>query len=234
MGAVIMSPASGLYFNFAPTSMAAGNVVPLIFLIAMVVTLPTALSYASLSRSLPSSGSAYTWMRRAVGPVSGVYTGWILNGFYLLAQVVLPGIGALYFNAILSQIGIPTGFLTWAIGVLLMALIVVAVNYRGIDLSVKSTLVFMLIESIVVLALMVTIFVVRGSHGEFGVHDAVNTFNPGAATGGTAAIFVALIFDYINGFHDAANSIATVVSTRVFSRIASGWKTARNRRATRS
>src|SRR5579862_4183483 len=28
-------------------------------------------------------------------------------------------------------------------------------------------------------------------------------------------ITVALIFDYINGFHDAANSIATVVSTRV-------------------
>src|SRR6476660_7251024 len=30
-------------------------------------------------------------------------------------------------------------------------------------------------------------------------------------------IFVALFFDYINGFHDAANSIATVVSTRVLS-----------------
>lgn len=28
-------------------------------------------------------------------------------------------------------------------------------------------------------------------------------------------IFVALIFDFINGFHDSANSIATVVSTRV-------------------
>jgi PiT family inorganic phosphate transporter len=32
-----------------------------------------------------------------------------------------------------------------------------------------------------------------------------------------ALIAVALIFDYINGFHDAANSIATVVSTRVLS-----------------
>jgi len=32
-----------------------------------------------------------------------------------------------------------------------------------------------------------------------------------------ALIFVALLFDYINGFHDAANSIATVVSTRVLS-----------------
>jgi PiT family inorganic phosphate transporter len=30
-------------------------------------------------------------------------------------------------------------------------------------------------------------------------------------------IAVALVFDYVNGFHDAANSIATVVSTRVLS-----------------
>ena len=28
-------------------------------------------------------------------------------------------------------------------------------------------------------------------------------------------IFVALVFDFLNGFHDAANSIATIVSTRV-------------------
>src|ERR1700758_5313312 len=30
-------------------------------------------------------------------------------------------------------------------------------------------------------------------------------------------ILVALIFDFLNGFHDSANSIATVVSTRVLS-----------------
>src|SRR5205809_7267933 len=37
-------------------------------------------------------------------------------------------------------------------------------------------------------------------------------------------ITLALIFDFINGFHDAANSIATVVSTRVLSpAIAVGW-----------
>ena len=30
-------------------------------------------------------------------------------------------------------------------------------------------------------------------------------------------LLVALTFDFINGFHDAANSIATVVSTRVLS-----------------
>src|SRR2546428_12494427 len=37
-------------------------------------------------------------------------------------------------------------------------------------------------------------------------------------------IAVALFFDYTNGFHDAANSIATVVSTRVLSpRFAVVW-----------
>ena len=30
-------------------------------------------------------------------------------------------------------------------------------------------------------------------------------------------IILALVFDYINGFHDAANSIATIVSTKVLS-----------------
>src|SRR5882724_5054479 len=30
-----------------------------------------------------------------------------------------------------------------------------------------------------------------------------------------AIILVALVFDYINGFHDAANSVATIVATRV-------------------
>src|SRR3954470_19768110 len=37
-------------------------------------------------------------------------------------------------------------------------------------------------------------------------------------------VLVALGFDYVNGFHDAANSIATVVSTRVLSpRMAVAW-----------
>lgn len=40
----------------------------------------------------------------------------------------------------------------------------------------------------------------------------------------TITVLVALVFDYLNGFHDAANSIATVVSTRVLSpKLAVAW-----------
>src|SRR5579884_4147728 len=42
-------------------------------------------------------------------------------------------------------------------------------------------------------------------------------------------VITALIFDFLNGFHDAANSIATVVSTRVLSpRLAVVWAAAFN------
>ena len=42
-------------------------------------------------------------------------------------------------------------------------------------------------------------------------------------------VLVALIFDFFNGFHDAANSIATVVSTRVLSpKLAVAWAAAFN------
>src|ERR1044071_4636077 len=44
-----------------------------------------------------------------------------------------------------------------------------------------------------------------------------------------ALIAVALIFDFLNGLHDAANSIATVVSTRVLSpNVAVIWAAAFN------
>src|SRR4051794_34385625 len=214
LGAIIMSPASGLYFNFTPTEAAAGTVVPLIFLIAIVVTLPTALSYAALSRSLPSAGSAYTWVRRAINPNAGIFAGWILNGFYLLAQIVLPGIGALFFNDILAQIGIPTGYLTWAIGVLLMTGIVAAINYRGIDLSLKGTVIFMVLESAVVLALMLTIFIVQSRNGTFTGSDVARTFQPSAAMGGTAAIFAALVFGVqANVGFDAVSTLAEETHT---------------------
>jgi len=49
------------------------------------------------------------------------------------------------------------------------------------------------------------------------------TVNPGLALV-IITITIALIFDFLNGFHDAANSIATVVSTRVLSpRLAVLW-----------
>src|SRR5215210_9568447 len=47
--------------------------------------------------------------------------------------------------------------------------------------------------------------------------QASTTHAPGFIYLIIAFIFMALVFDFLNGFHDAANSIATIVSTRVLS-----------------
>src|SRR5207244_1180262 len=55
----------------------------------------------------------------------------------------------------------------------------------------------------------------RGHHAQDGLSRATHADMSGAVLLVALIIAVALAFDYINGFHDAANSIATVVSTRV-------------------
>src|SRR6266511_4170232 len=58
---------------------------------------------------------------------------------------------------------------------------------------------------------------VRRGRQRARVHDPETRLMSGAVWFVLAIVLVALVFDFINGFHDSANSIATVVSTRVLS-----------------
>jgi amino acid transporter len=210
IGAIIMSPAGGIYFNFGPMVQKAGAVVPFIFFIALLASLPTALSFAMVAREMPSAGSIYTWIWNATRPSLGLFVGWILMGFYLLAMIVLPGIFALFFNEFLNFFGVSTGYGTWAAGVVLTTIVVVLVDYLGITITVKTTIIFMIFESAVLLALALTIFAQGGYTG----HISTQPFNPAAAIGGSAAIFGALIFGIqSNVGYDAIPTLAEETRT---------------------
>src|SRR5436309_15331265 len=71
----ITSPAMGLYDLWGPMQVAAGPITPLIFLAAMLLTLPTAISYALLNHHAPSAGSASTWLWNSVSPSIGFLAG---------------------------------------------------------------------------------------------------------------------------------------------------------------
>lgn len=210
IGAIIMSPAGGIYFNFGPMVQKAGAVEPFIFLVALVASLPTALSFAMVAREMPSAGSVYTWIWNATRPSVGLFVGWILAGFYLLAMIVLPGIFALFFNEFLSFFGVSTGYGTWAVGVILTTAAVILVDYLGVTITVKATIIFMIFESAVLLALAFTIF----AKGGYAGHITAAPFNPGTAVGGTTAIFGALIFGIqANTGYDAIATLAEETRT---------------------
>ena len=90
LGAIMMSPALGLYGNWGPLAQDIGVIGPLIFALGLLIALPTAISYASIARVMPSSGSAYTWLWRSLTPAAGIFIGWILIGYYIVAVILQP------------------------------------------------------------------------------------------------------------------------------------------------
>src|SRR5687767_9565270 len=83
----ITSPAMGLYALWGPMQTAAGPITPLIFLAAMLLTLPTAISYALLNRERPSAAAAAAWLWQAVHPAAGFQAGLLMTTYFLMAAV---------------------------------------------------------------------------------------------------------------------------------------------------
>ena len=107
MGAVIMSPSLGLYFNWAPMSTTTGKIAPLIFLVALLISLPTAVSYAMVSKELPAAGQAYTWLWRALRPSAGIWLGPIFVMYYLAGIWLVNMFFGLFFAEFLRYFGVP-------------------------------------------------------------------------------------------------------------------------------
>ncbi len=216
LGAIMMSPALGLYGNWGPLAQDIGVIGPLIFALGLLIALPTAISYASIARVMPSSGSAYTWLWRSLTPSAGIFIGWILIGYYIVAVILQPYLFGLYFNELLAFLGI-TGVSTYiggVIGVLLVTGLAAIFVYGGIQMSVKGTVILIAIESLVAGGLALTIILTKASQGDLSFAP----FDPGQI-GGAKDIGLALIimvlsytgFDVISTVAEETHSPRTLI-----------------------
>jgi amino acid transporter len=126
--------------------------------------------------------------------------------YYVIAVLIQPINFGLYFNALLNFIGIHgTGLGTWLVGALLATAIVAPLVYRGITVSTESAIAFIAFESLVLLALAITIIVNKGIHGGL----TLAPLNPGKVTGGGSALWSAMIlviFSYTG--YDVVSTVA--------------------------
>lgn len=90
LGAAMMCPAIGIYLNWGPMASLVGLATPLVFLAALIIALPTAISYSQLSSHMTSSGAVYAWSWRVISPKVGVWTGVIMAFFYVVATILQP------------------------------------------------------------------------------------------------------------------------------------------------
>lgn len=203
LGAVMMSPALGIYGNFGPIVLTAGKTTPFVFLMALFLTLPTAISYAMVSKELPSSGSAYTWLWEAMNPYAGVWVGWLLYGFFTVVVFLQPLLFGLFFMDFMRLFGIDAGYAYFLISVIFSSLLASFFTYRGVDFSGKGSLADLIIQMIIVAALAMTIVIsVR-----FKGHIDFTPFLPSSSPNGLSGISQALIFGILSftGFNVISN-----------------------------
>ena len=152
----------GLYALWGPMQVAAGPITPLIFLTAMLLTLPTAISYALLNREAPSAGAASTWLWSAVSPLAGFQSGLLMTTYFFMAAVAQPLMFALFFHDLLEWLhfSLPT-MVTLTLGVGIACAPITWICLRGAEASIKSTVRLMVIETLVVVALSITILAIK-------------------------------------------------------------------------
>jgi amino acid transporter len=160
----VMSPAASIFFNTIPQAGYVGAAIPFCYVIGFVVALLMANQYSEMSRELPSSGSAYTFVVEGLGPHLGFLVGWI--------GLIAVALGVPYSFILMSAnlqtlvfrwFGINLHWSFWfvaAIG------IVFAICYIGIRQSLSVDLTFLAFEIGVCLILaLIVLFHVGGQGG---------------------------------------------------------------------
>ncbi len=202
----VTSPAIGLYATWGPIEAAAGPLAPLVFLAALLNTLPTVLSYASQNRHAPSAGAAAAWLWTTVNPMTGMIAGLVMAIYFIMAAITVPLLFGLFFRDLLTWAHVPVpDMAAEAIGLGLQSALVAWVCLRGAEASIKTTVRLMVIETAVVLALSATILWVKlGQPG--GVNLA--PFNPASATHGLSGFWAAIILGMLafSGFDVVATA----------------------------
>lgn len=187
----ITSPAMGLYALWGPMQVATGPITPLVFIAAMILVLPTALSYAALNSRAPSAGAASNWLWRSLSPVVGYQAGLAMSAYFIMAAISQPLLFALFFRDLIAYLAVPLpATFVPVIGVCVGTIPVAAVTLKGAELSVKTTVGLMLIESLVVVGLSATIFMHKPP--EPGA-TYLAAFDPHAATHGMSGFWAAMI-----------------------------------------
>src|SRR6266487_1942266 len=140
----VMSPAASIFFNTIPQAGLVGAAIPLCYVIGFVVALLMAHQYSEMSRELPSSGSAYTFVTEGLGVRWGFLTGWV--------GLIAVALGAPYSFILMSanlQALVQRWFgvnIHWSFWFVAAVGIVFALCYTGIRQSLSVDLTFLTFE----------------------------------------------------------------------------------------
>lgn len=197
----VMSPAASIFFNTPPQAGVVGAAIPFCYVIGFIVALFVANQFSELSRELPSSGSAYTFVTEGMGTRWGFLVGWV----GILAIALGVPYSFVFMSANIETLmarffGID---INWSIYYVIAVGIVFAVTYIGVRASLSIDIGFVIFEVGICLALAGIILWHVGSTTGL----SATPFTPSAIYNGPgSSIAAGIIFAVLSfvGFETAA------------------------------
>jgi len=155
------------------------------YLIAAAAIFLTAISYATMARTYPIAGSAYTYARKSLNSSVGFLVGWVVLLDYFFLPMVIWLIGAAYLTSAFPAI--PA--YVWIIGFIVVT---TAVNVIGIAFANKVNLILMAVQLTVLATLVILaaryVMAINGSSGLVSVTPFFKADVPFSASVAGAAI----------------------------------------------
>lgn len=199
MGVSSIGPIAGLAFLPQIVATNAGAATPFIYVIAVLGALCIAYTVAQFTRWVHSAGSFYAFNAKGLGPVGGVFSGWILMaGYALCFPINMLSFGPSFADLVKSQTGIDIPW--WLLSLAAIA-VIVALSIAGLGLSLRVDLTIMAAQLVIFLILAIVIIAKGGDSG-----NTVSVFNPASAGSHSGGLLFGLVFAFLTcqGFESAA------------------------------
>jgi amino acid transporter len=200
-----MAPASAVAFSLGAAIPFTGGALPLATVIALVVCILVAVNIGSMAKHLPSAGSYFTYVSRALGPQAGWMTGWLFNLAYLLIVpfqlLVLGPVADQFANNYLSIHMGADGWIVWAA---IFAVVIFLLTYFGIRISANTGVILGCIEIAVFVLLSIWLIFAPGSQNTGAAFSPSSSLQSGL--GGWQGVLVGMLFVFtaFAGFESSA------------------------------
>lgn len=129
-------PVFGLIYNFS-NGMAA-----LVYIVAAIAMIFSAISYAEMAKRYPIAGSVYSYVQKGMNPFIGFIAGWAILLDYLLLPALLSVFAATAMVTLLPSI--PAW--VWVVAFVILA---ATINLRGVKLTAGMNKIFLTIQMVV-------------------------------------------------------------------------------------
>lgn len=197
IGIGFMGPVMAMSLNGIGVAGLVGKSVPFTFVVAFLGTLFVSYGFVRLTRKIAHAGSVYALAGSTLGPRAGFFGGFALLGTYIFFTACIVGACAVFFEAMLNEMGVALTPGMWLIVAAGVGLVALALNLRESVLVARTLLGigFIGIGAMLVLGIVIIATIAEGQAPVTTGID-ISTLTPGDAP--LTAIMTATVFGFLS------------------------------------